>query len=247
MGKEGKIPISQVVKSGIDSMPEGKIFDYSYFDLPQSGELTLAKALSRLTSTGIIQRLSKGKYYRPRNTIFGKIQPDENEIIRTLTYQEGRITGYLTGITIYNRLGLTTQVPNVLIIGTNKVLPEKKVNQYRIKYSKRNTVISEENIYLLQLLDALKDIKEIPDTSVDNSFGILLGKIRNLAITEQKRLLKLAVDYNPATRALVGALFEKYIPGSDIEALKKSLNGLSQFKIKISEQLLPNLADWNIK
>jgi predicted transcriptional regulator of viral defense system len=246
VSEQYKIPISKVVNASIAGIPEGMVFDYSYFNMPKSEEITLAKALSRLTSKGIIERLAKGKYYKPRNTIFGKLKPEENEIIKSLTYKGEQLTGYLTGIALYNRLGLTTQVPNILTVATNNILPTKKVNGYTVKYSKRNVEISEDTVYLLQLLDALKDIRKIPDAYVDQSFTILLERIKELNPSQQKNLLELARKYNPATRALTGALFEEYISGTKVANLKESLNGLSQYTIGLSKNLLPNQSDWNI-
>ena len=120
-------------------------------------------------------------------------------------------------------------------------------NNYKIKYSKKNVPISENNVYLLQLLDALRDIRKIPDATVNQSFTNLLGKIRQLTTAQQKQLLELAETYNPATRALIGALFENYIPKVNARKMKASLNSLTQYQIGIEKKLLPNQSDWNIK
>lgn len=239
--------INSSITGIVASIPDGQVFDYPYFELPKNKEAALAKVLSRLAGQGIIERIAKGKYFKPRNTLFGKAKPMEDEIIKTVTYRGDKLIGYLTGVTQYNRMGLTNQVPNVLIIGTNNVLPPKKINNYRIKYSKRNIPIVEENVFLLQLLDSLKDIKIIPDARIDYSFGRIVDMITRLSTFEQKRMLQLATQYNAATRALTGAIFEKYIPGLKVQELKQSLNALTIYKIGIPINLLPNQSDWNIK
>src|SRR5580698_6678696 len=40
----------------------------------------VAKALSRLFRLGIIQRLGKGLYYKPRQTAFGPSKPNPNQL-----------------------------------------------------------------------------------------------------------------------------------------------------------------------
>jgi len=239
--------LSKAITHKIENLPEGEVFDYKYFNLPSANEIALAQTLSRLNKKGVIERITKGKFYKPRNTLFGKIKPLEDEVIKTVTYRGDKLIGYLTGVTQYNKMGLTMQVPNVLVIGTNHVLPAKKINNYKIKYSKRNVQITEENISLLQLLDAIKDIKIIPDTKIDSSFKRLTDMIQNLTPIQQKKILQLAMQYNAATRALTGAIFEKYVPELQVRELKQSLNPLTRYMIGISKELLPNQPNWNIE
>ena len=241
-----KIPVHQLVAQRIAQIPEGIIFDYSSFEMPPADELSLSKALSRLASQGTIARLTKGKYYKPRETQFGTLRPGESEIIKSLIYKGDKITGYITGSPLYNRMALTTQVPNVLIIATNTVLPPKKIGQYRIKYSKQTAPITEANIPLLQILDALKDIKRIMDASVNQSLTVLIGMIKKLSRTQQQQLVTLAENYNPATRALLGALAETYLPKLNTRLLKESLNAFSKYKIGVSKKILPGASNWYI-
>ena len=42
--------------------------------------MAVAQALSRLTRQGVIERLSKGTYYRSRQTTFGKSRPKKKNI-----------------------------------------------------------------------------------------------------------------------------------------------------------------------
>lgn len=240
------MPLSKNIVNEIRAIPEGVVFDYSFFNVPKSAELALAKTLSRLVEANTIERVAKGKYYKPRNTAFGQLKPAEDEIIKAVTQKAGKITGYLTGQALYNRMGLTTQVPNIITIATNQVLPPKQIGAYKIKYSKRKAQITEKNIPLLQLLDALKDITTIPDAEVNSSFLLLLNRIKGLQPDEKKQLVKEVEFYNPATRALTGALFEQYIPGFNINFLRNSLNPLSKYKIGISEGTLSNKSNWNI-
>jgi Family of unknown function (DUF6088) len=238
---------AEIVRRKIEKIEEGALFAYSSFNFDKSGELSVAKALSRMSKEGTIVRFAKGKYYKPRDTVFGKLRPNESAIIEALTFRNKQRTGYVTGLSVYNRMGLTTQVPNVLTIATQKPLPPKVMENYKVNYVKRGFDIREQDISLLQILDAMCDIKSIPDSYPDATLKILISRIKTLSEDEQKQLVKLSLNYNASTRALVGAMMEKYFPRIPVDKLADSLNRLSNYKIKISGITLPNKSTWNIK
>jgi len=62
-----------------------------------------------------------------------------------------------------------------------------------------------------------------------------------------KKVVRLALNYPPATRALSGALLEDVGNSSASEVLYKSLNKLSKFNLYISKKSLSNIDKWNIK
>jgi hypothetical protein len=127
------------------------------------------KALNRMVASGKIAKLSKGKYYKPETTPFGNLLPDQKQIVKDLLEENGKIIGYLTGYSIYNLLGLTTQVSNTIQIGKNVIRPKLTRERYTITFIKQNNTINKENIPLLQILDAVKNIKIIPDASIESS------------------------------------------------------------------------------
>src|SRR6267154_2550753 len=158
---------AHIVRKRVEKMQPGEVFAYSSFNLNKSEDLSLAKSLSRLAKNGAIVRLARGKYYKPKNTSFGKLRPSESALIEALTKRNNERVGYLTGTSVYNRLGLTSQVSNTLVIATSKPPPPKSLEGYKVKYVKREFDIRDQDIPLLQLLDAIRDIKSIPDSSPD--------------------------------------------------------------------------------
>lgn len=239
---------ASLVKRTIERIKPGTLFGYNRFNTTAVDESALAMTLSRLTSQGKIVRLSKGKYYKPEQSIFGKLRPRESVVIEALTIKNGEQTGYLTGVSVYNRLGLTTQVSNVLEIASKKPLPPKNIQGYKVKYQKRDlSKIRRQDVPLLQLLDAIKDIKTIPDTSAENVLQVIKEMVDKLSINEQKQMVKLAGNYNAATRALLGAILQQLGTPVSTKKLSDSLNKLTKYTIGINEKLLPNKAAWNIQ
>ncbi|MBS1491427.1 MAG: hypothetical protein JSS93_12950 [Bacteroidetes bacterium] len=238
---------AHVVRKKVEKMQPGEVFAYSNFNLDKSEELSLAKSLSRLTKEGAIVRLAKGKYYKPKNTLFGKLRPSESTLVDALTKRNNQRIGYLTGISVYNRLGLTSQISNTLVIATNKPLPPKLLEGYKVKYVRREFDIRDQDIPLLQILDAIRDIKSIPDSSPDETLKVLVSKIKELPEEDRNQIVKLALNYNAATRSLLGAMLQRYVPRMPINKLAESLNVLSSYEIGVSENILPNKSDWNIK
>jgi hypothetical protein len=238
---------AQIVRKQIEGIEPGIVFGFSRFNLKATGELSLAKALSRLAKEGVIVRLAKGKYYRPKTSLFGKLRPSEAAVVEALTVRNKERIGYLTGPVVYNKLGLTSQISNTLVIATNKPLPPKVIEGYKVKYVKREIDIKDSDIPLLQILDALRDVKSIPDTTADEALKVLINKIKALLEEQQRRLTRIAMEWNASTRALLGALFEQYIPSIPVSRLNDSLNKLSKYEIGVSETVLPNKNNWNIK
>lgn len=235
-----------MVRQKIDKLPPGKVFNYSFFSDIKGNSLAIAKSLSRMAKDGQIARLSRGNYYKPVKSVFGELIPEENQVILALTQKKGETVGYVSGLTAYNALGLTSQVSNTLIIARRSVQPDKSLNGYNIRYVKRNFNFSREDVKLLQILDAFKDIKSIPGVSATDALKILVDSVMKLKDSEIRNLIRLAFNYPPSVRALVGAVIEGNNPEISTMSIFKSLNPLSRYKIGIDQSVLRNKSKWNI-
>ncbi len=193
-----------------------------------------------------IAKLSKGKYYKPENTPFGSLQPNQTQVVKDLLEENGKITGYLTGYSIYNQLGLTTQVSNTIQIGKNQVRPNFKRERYTIAFVNQKNTITKENIPLLQMLDAIRYIKKIPDASIESSCKRFLAIMNSLSETEKNTLVRLALKYPPATRALLGAVLEQLQQSKITEPLYKSLNPITKYKLTNAAKVISTTEKWNI-
>ena len=73
----------------------------------QSGSESVIKMLNRLVGEGVIAKISKGRFYKPKKSIFGTLKPKPEEIVKDLLEKDGKVIGYMTGYSLFNRLGLT--------------------------------------------------------------------------------------------------------------------------------------------
>jgi predicted transcriptional regulator of viral defense system len=239
--------ISEIITNKIARFKTGYVFTYNNFSLPVKKINALKKVLSRLTESGKIIRLSKGRYYKPKEGIKGSLKPDEYQVVKDLLEENGKIIGYLSGINAFNKLGLTTQVSNTIQVGTNIDKKSRKRGKYTIRFIRQKNTITNENITLLQILDSIRFIKRIPDADINRSCERLRNIINNLSDEEQAYLVKLALKYNPGTRALTGAILESIKSEACVEALYKSLRGTTAFNLNISKNILKNKAKWQIR
>jgi hypothetical protein len=238
--------VTRYISDKIRKFPDGYVFTYTDFMLEGFNPDTVIKALNRMAASGKISKLSKGKFYKPKNSVFGIIGPDESEIVKDLLFDNGKPIGYLTGYSIFNRLLLTTQVSAVLQIGANTVRPAFKRSYYRISYIRQKNEITKENIPLLQILDAIRLIKKIPDGPVESSCNRFVSILKKLSSDEKKLMVSLAEKYPSSTKALLGALLEEIGAGALTKTLKDSLNPVTKYKLPGAVKTLKKAKNWNI-
>ena len=238
--------IADYIAFAIDRLPKGYVFTYKDFITKVNKKEAAIKALNRMAAAGKIKKIAKGKFYKPEKTVFGKLQPEQKQIVKDLLEKNGKLTGYLTGLSIYNQLGLSTQVSNTIQIGRNEIRSSFKRGAFTISFIKQKNNITKDNIPLLQILDAMRHIKKIPDTSVESSCKRILAIIKDLSEKEQKRMLRLAAKYPPSTRALLGAILDEIGKPELSKTLINSLNQITKYNIPGAAKVLSTAEKWNI-
>jgi hypothetical protein len=189
-------------------------------DLPFSA---VAQALSRLARAGQIERLSKGLYYRSRQSAFGKSRPTPAAIQKLAARRK---TMYPSGIAAASLLGLTTQTSGRGELATSALsLPRKLVGQETIIHTRRP--------------EAWAKLTEAD--------AALLDFLRRAERGRYRRLLAVADTEPPRVRALLGALSERIgKPAWELKRLRASLNPLSRFDFGIFAAL-PHARAWQAK
>lgn len=234
--------VAKEVKQKVLSIKEGRVIIYEDFAYLQNFN-AVSLILSRLVKDGTLKRLEKGKFFRPKKSKFGTSGPSESEIV------EGIIkggNGYVSGNVVYNKLGLTTQVSNEITIVGKKYNRKTKIGKLSIRYQKREGNFNNKNRKYFQILDAVRDIKKISGTNINESLRGIIRIIENMNEIEQERLVRCVMGYRPMVRSLLGAIMEK-IGNNLFNDLQKTLNPLTSYNINIDEIILPNKSKWKIK
>ena len=166
----------------------------------------LRKQLSRYNSQGIIEKYSQGVYYIPKETILGKSTLSINDVIyRKYISDDNEVYGFFSGLSFYNKLGITTQVPFVYEIVTNK--EKSRVREITLKNKKiilrrPYTNINKNNYLEAQFLDFINsaNINDIID-NID-----ILKKYINDYNLNKNTILDLIINYPSKTsKRLIGS------------------------------------------
>lgn len=238
---------SHSIENKIAGIEPTKVFTIEDLDLPSDWRENIRVKLGRMVKSGQVQKVGRGKFYKPKTSVFGNIGPSPNEIVKDLMLTNGVLSGYITGYAIWNQMGLTSQISNVTIIGTSRRRDSMKRGNIEIRFITQPNKITQSSIPLLQILDSLKLIKQIPDSSVFQSVKILKKYISELDEKRLPFLVKLSKKYPPRVRALLGAIFETTHKFNYAEELKKTLNPTTTYSIGLNESTELNLANWNIE
>ncbi|MBK6912653.1 MAG: hypothetical protein IPH11_02875 [Ignavibacteriales bacterium] len=239
--------VAEKILTQIQSISEDSTFGYEQLNITKSEYLTAAKALERLIKKGIIRKLSKGTFYKPKKTIFGELRPGDTEILRPYLFSNGKRVAYITGTYLYNQLYLTTQMAfRIKIASLSKRI---YINTGAIKATpvKSYAQVTDDNYSLLGYLDAMKDLKIIPDLDIQSAVGILINIVEKLTAAQTAEIIKYALLYPPRVRALLGAILEQLNRKKGIEKLKETLNPLTGFKLGLRNTKLKTASNWGIQ
>ena len=238
--------VSDKIKKNIARIPDGTAFTYQDLEIIPGEYPAATKAIERLIKNGTISRASTGVFYKPKNTPFGALKPREEELLRPYLFENNKRVAYITGTALYNKLGLTTQVPKNIKVASRDRRIITTVGNIQVKPVKSYVDVTDDNYYLMELLDVLKDFKTIPDTDKSQTIRFVLKKIKAFPGKERDRFIKIAIKYPPRVRAFAGALLSEISNKLPVRELKESINPLSTFKFGISNKQLSQIKFWNI-
>ena len=239
--------ISASVNQVIDRAPTGRIFGYEVFPQYREAPGAVVRAVNRGVENRLLERVGKGRFHKPRKGVLGNVPVSDEERLRDVLYRNGRRAGYITGPALYNRLGLTTQMPRTVAVAVNRAAQIKDCGTIRMKLLSRRAPISDSTVPLLEILDVLRDVRKVPDASVERVITVMIKRLAELAPSELKRLQRLALGYyNSGTRALLGMLLTR-CRKEVLSALNASLNPTTRFGLGIDSDEWPESRAWNIR
>jgi hypothetical protein len=128
---------------------------------------SLDRHVNLLLSESLLQKVSRGLYYCPKNSAFGAVPPEEKALIREFL-QDDRFL--ITSPNVYNGLGIgTTQLYNKKIVYNCKRQGALKLCNRTFEFQKRpfpKTITSE--FLILDLLNNLDFLEEDHDEVLKN-------------------------------------------------------------------------------
>lgn len=151
----------------------------------------IRQQILNLTNKNLLIRYDTGIYFIPGNSIFKSSNTlNQNKIIeKKYISNNDEVIGYFSGLNFANRIGLTTQVPNLYEVVSNKATcdyREIKIGTTKVILRKPRTVITIENHLELQFLDMIKEIDNISILDKDENKKIVLNYMNKAKISFEK-------------------------------------------------------------
>ena len=216
---------------------------WRYEDFSDAPVSAVAKALSRLAQQGQLERVSKGVYYRSRQTTFGKSLPNTAAIRNIAAVRK---TVFPSGIVAANLLGFTTQTPGRAEVATSGFsLPGKLLGNDTIIHTRRPDAwrgLCETDAGLLDFLRRAGRTSELSPAETVRRTLVLFSERGRF-----ERLLNVARSEPPRVRAMLGAIGQELgKKPAALRRLQESLNPVSRFEFGILRGL-SHARDWQAK
>lgn len=158
-------------------------------EIPGSSKEVIRQEMKRLTDENKLERLYNGVYYIPYKTILGtegKVSIDQFIEKKYLS-----VGGYLTGLSLANKYGFTSQNPSVYEICSNEATTKQRkidIDGNNLVIYKPLSVITKDNIKELEFLSLMSIIDKYSELTgieyqnklreyVDNA-GINFNKVK---------------------------------------------------------------------
>lgn len=136
--------------------------------IPGMKDVAIRQQLKKLTTDGRLKRFDTGIYFFPGKSMFrsGSMLSFDDVIKKKYLMDGTKQCGYVSGLLFANQLGITSQVPMVYEVCTNKATTEYRETQLanlRLILRKPRVKIDETNAATLQFLDLLKEVVDIAE------------------------------------------------------------------------------------
>ena len=120
-------------------------------------KIRVAQLIQESIASGKLARFENGIYYIPAKTIFGISTLSTIKVIeKKYIKKDEEVYGFYSGISFINNIGLTTQVPNIYEIMTNKEstrVRKVKIENQELVLRKSRVKIAKDNYITLQFLE----------------------------------------------------------------------------------------------
>jgi hypothetical protein len=135
-------------------------------EIPGSSKDVVRQEMKRLTDENKIERLYNGVYYIPYKTILGtEGKVSINQFIEKKYLSVG---GYLTGLSLVNKYGFTSQNPSIYEICSNEATTKQRkvdIDGNSLVIYKPLSIITKDNIKELEFLSLMSIIDKYSELS----------------------------------------------------------------------------------
>ncbi len=154
-------------------------------------ENAVRQAVKRLVATGFLERYDNGIYYIPKQGgLLGKGYLDPFLVImRKYVKNKTETYGYITGISFANQLGLTTQMPAVIEVVTNREATNGRmvtVGNMKVRIRKPAVPVSDNNAELLQLLDSIGQAEKYTELPMEETIDTMTSYVKEKGFTKRQ-------------------------------------------------------------
>lgn len=159
--------------------------------IDELSENAVRQSVKRLVANGFLERFDKGVYYIPKqDRLLGKSYLDPVLVImRKYVRNESDTYGYVTGMAFANQLGLTTQVPAIIEIVTNREATNGRmvtVGNQKVRIKKAAVNVSDNNAELLQFLDCIGQVEKYTELSMEETIEIMSIYVKEKGFTREQ-------------------------------------------------------------
>jgi Family of unknown function (DUF6088) len=236
---------SQKTSTAVEIWQEISSSQQKYWRASDFSHLPIAavlQTLSRLSRNGKLERVSKGIYYFPHQTRFGRSHPSLAEIQQLSTSQ----TLLPAGVTAANLLGFTTQNSSYGEYATSAgSFPLKIAGQQVRIHTRRPSAWQNLSPFDAALLDLLRSRGQHSELSPLETKQKLLAYFQE----DQRfdRLTEVVKTEPSRVRAMVGAIGQEIeIDHENLDLLRQTLNPVSRFDFGILK-CLQYAKEWQAK
>ena len=187
------------------------------------------KTIERMCKANELIKIAKGTYHLPKINKYGIVPPSEEEIVSSFTKNN---SGAVIGFSLYNKLGLTTQVSKSVLVISN-ALDSITKNIKNIEIKRVNIDFSKENINMIQGLNVLQNFDVIEDLN----YCVFIKYIEQFALSYKDDIFEKvygAIKYKKSTISFLYEILNYYEINND---LSNHLSKLSEYKHPKMEEI----------
>jgi|GEM_PF-3740284 len=78
--------VAKITRDFVSQFEDAKIFTYD--DIPVTNKTSATIELSRLLKQGIVKKISKGKFYKPKKRVFGELLLVQMILFKVISNQQ---------------------------------------------------------------------------------------------------------------------------------------------------------------